>query len=145
MRRFVPVVTLALAGCPSSEDPPACITVDLTCQPLYVPTFDNVYNNTLKLGCGSERVSCHSREGRKGGMTFEDPQHAFDALLAGRVTPGDASCSEMIVRTGSPGAAYQMPQGPTSAALSAAEHCALVQWVQSGAPGPSAPPAAVSR
>ncbi len=130
---------LALAGCPGSDELPACIEVDTACQPLYVPTFENVYNNTLRDGCGSERVACHSRAGQQGGMSFEDPRHAFDALLAGRVTPGDASCSDMIVRTGSPGTEYQMPKGPKSAALSAAEHCALVLWVQNGAPGPVVP------
>jgi hypothetical protein len=140
MRRIAVVVLAFAAGCPSSSDPPACITVDTMCQPLYVPTFDNVYTNTLKDGCGSERVSCHSREGLKGGMSFEDPQHAYDALLAGRVEPGNPACSDMIVRTGSPGADYQMPKGPTSAALSVAEQCALVLWVQNGAPGPAVAP-----
>ena len=140
MRRVYLVVSLATAGCPGTDSPPACITVDASCQPLYVPTFDNVYNNTLKDACGSGRVACHSAAGHQGGMTFEDPQHAFDALLAGRVTPGDPACSEMIVRTGSPGADYQMPKGPTSASLSKPELCALVQWVQNGAPGPAVTP-----
>jgi hypothetical protein len=131
------VAALALTGC-GTDPPPGCIDVDVTCQPLYVPTFDNVYNNTLKSACGSDRVSCHSREGQKGGMSFEDPQHAYDALLNGRVVPGDPSCSKMIVRTGSPGATYQMPKGPISAALAEPEFCALVQWVQNDAPGPTA-------
>lgn len=129
---------LALCGCPS-DDPPACVTVDTACQPLYVPTFDNVYANTLAVGCGSERVSCHSREGHQGGMSFEDPATAHAALLAGRVSPGDPSCSEMIVRVTSVGEPYQMPPG-SGAELSAAEQCALIQWVESGAPGPGETP-----
>lgn len=133
-------VSLACAGCPGPDGPPACIDVDTTCQPLYVPTFANVYNNTLKNACGSTSVSCHSASGQKGGMSFEDPQHAYDALLNGRVEPGDPSCSKMIVRTGSPGASYQMPKGPLSVALSDPEHCALVQWVANGAPGPAVTP-----
>ena len=36
----------------------------------------------------------------------------------------------MIVRTSSPGADYQMPPGDP---ISAAERCALIQWVQAGA------------
>jgi hypothetical protein len=131
------VVALALAGCPSDNDPPACLEVDLECQPLYVPTFENVYTNTLKQGCGSERVACHSREGQKGGMSFEDPETAHAALLAGRVIPGNPGCSEMIVRTSSPGEPYQMPPGSP---LGESTRCALIQWVQAGAPGPAVAP-----
>ncbi len=126
------MLALASAGCPS-DDPPACTEVDLTCAPLYVPTFDNVYANTLSDGCGSQRVSCHSAAGKKGGMSFEDPETAHAALLAGRVTAGDPSCSEMIVRVTSVGESFQMPPG---SALPEAERCALIQWVQAGAPGP---------
>ncbi|MBA2542437.1 MAG: hypothetical protein H0V17_22540 [Deltaproteobacteria bacterium] len=131
MRLFL-ALALASAGCPS-DDPPACIEVDLTCTPLYAPTFDNVYANTLKTGCGSERAACHSAAGNKGNMSFEDPETAHTALLLGRVTPGDAACSEMIVRTSSLGEGFQMPPG---SALPPGERCALIQWVQSGAPGP---------
>ena len=130
------VLALLVAGCPGG-DQPACVDVDLTCNPLYVPTFDNVYENTLKNGCGSARVSCHSAAGHQGGMSFEDPATAHAALLAGRVIPGDASCSVMIVRTSSPGTSYEMPP---SAPLSQAERCALIQWVQNGAPGPGGVP-----
>jgi hypothetical protein len=63
-------------------------------------------------------------------MSFEDEPHAFDALRAGRVMPGNPGCSKMIVRTDSPGASYQMPPGDP---LSEAERCALIQWVQAGA------------
>jgi len=128
---FVAVLAAApLAGC-TSEPPPSCITVDTTCAPLYAPTFDNVYTMTLRDTCGSQRSSCHSAAGKQGGMSFEDQQHAYDALLAGRVIPGNPGCSKMIVRTNSPGAGYQMPPGDP---LSEAERCALIQWVAAGAP-----------
>jgi hypothetical protein len=104
--------------------------VDTACPPLYSPTFDNVYAMTLRDGCGSQRSSCHSASGKQGGMSFEDEAHAYAALLAGRVVPGDPGCSKMIVRTDSPGASYQMPPGDP---LGAAERCALIQWVQAGA------------
>lgn len=129
------LILLTLAGCPGG-DPPACVEVDLTCAPLYVPTFDNVYANTLIDGCGSQRVACHSAAGNKGGLSFETPELAHAALLAGRVTAGDASCSEMIVRVHSVGASFQMPPGSP---LSEAERCALTQWVQAGATGPGEP------
>lgn len=118
-----------LAGCPA-EPPPACIAVDTSCAPLYAPTFDNIYTMTLRDTCGSQRASCHSAAGMSGGMSFQDESHAFAALRNGRVVPGDPACSKMIVRTDSPGAPYQMPPGD---ALSAAERCVLIQWVQAGA------------
>ena len=133
MRRvLIAAMCAALAGCPADE-PPACVTVDTSCTPSYQPTFDNVFEMTLENGCGSQLASCHSRAGKQGNMSFEDPQTAHDALLAGRVKPGDAACSEMIVRVESPGTDYEMPPG---APLSAGHRCALVQWVQAGAPGP---------
>ncbi len=79
---------------------------------------------------GSTQTACHSKAGHQGNMSFEDELHAYQALRAGRVEPGNPGCSLMIVRTDSPGAAYQMPPGD---ALSAPERCALIQWVQAGA------------
>jgi hypothetical protein len=67
-------------------------------------------------------------------MSLVDPPAAHASLLAGRVKPGDASCSEIIVRTDAPGEDYQMPPGIR---LAAAERCSLIQWVEAGAPGPS--------
>jgi len=133
---FAAVLALApLAACPS-DPPPSCITVDTACAPLYAPTFANVYTMTLKTTCGSALSSCHSAVGHQGGMSFQDEQHAFDALLAGRVMPGNPGCSKMIVRTDSPGAGYQMPPGD---ALSEPERCALIQWVAAGAPAGATP------
>ena len=75
--------------------------------------------------------SCHSASGLAGGVSFADQQTAYDHLmLSGRVKPGNAGCSEMIVRTSSPGKDYEMPPGSP---LSAATQCALIQWVQNGA------------
>jgi hypothetical protein len=123
----------SLAGCPA-DPPPSCISVNTSCAPLYAPTFDNIYTMTLRDTCGSQRASCHSAVGKQGGMSFEDEQHAFDALRAGRVMPGNPGCSKMVVRTDSPGASYQMPPGDP---LSEAERCVLIQWVQGGALGGS--------
>ncbi|HEY5947920.1 MAG TPA: c-type cytochrome domain-containing protein [Kofleriaceae bacterium] len=133
MRRLLLVGVLAgSAGCPS-EPPPACVTpaVDTTCLPGYTPTFANVYKNTLQANCGYMDGSCHSASGRAGGLSFETQQTAYDNLmLVGRVKAFDPSCSEMIVRTTSPGKDYQMPPGD---ALGEPEQCALIQWVQNGA------------
>ncbi len=129
-------LVLALAGCPTTP-PPACITVDTTCAPGYVPTFDNVYNTTIGPTC-AQTASCHSATGRAGGMSLADEATAYQALLGTssidpprkRVEPGNAACSLMIVRTDSPGADYQMPKGTP---LTEPERCALIQWVQMGA------------
>ena len=118
------------AGCPGGEAPPKCTTVDTTCAPLYPPTFTNVYNMTLKNGCGSNNNSCHSARGASGGLSLADEQTAYDDLLAGRVKPGDPACSEFVVRTWDVGKDYTMPPDAT---LSPAARCALLQWVNNGA------------
>lgn len=124
------LLVCALAGCPS-EPPPACKAVDTSCAPGYVPSFDNVYANTIEQKCGSTMSACHSAAGRAGNLSFETQAVAHAQLmLAGRVKPGDPGCSEMIVRTDSPGKDYQMPPGDP---LSEPERCALIQWVQAGA------------
>lgn len=135
MRRMSLAAAILFGGC--SEPPPACTTetIDVTCAPLYMPTFDNVYENTLKTGCGSNRGSCHSASG-DGDISLADPATAYNSLLDGRVTPGDPTCSELIVRTHDLGTDYQMPPG---APLGESTRCALVRWVAAGAPGPGEP------
>jgi hypothetical protein len=125
-----PLLLLGLLVACASDPPPDCITVDAACAPLYTPTFANLYTMTIKKTCGSDRASCHSAAGLAGGMSFEDADHAFAALRAGRVVPGDPGCSKLIVRTSSPGADYQMPPGSP---LLPAERCAMIQWVAAGA------------
>lgn len=127
--RLVSLVVCLLAGCPAT--PPDCIQVDTSCAPGYVPTFDNVYANTLKGKCGSGEPACHSATGRAGGMTLQDIDTAYSQLTTNdRAVAGNPQCSKMIIRTHSPGEAYQMPPGDP---LAPAEQCALVQWVQMGA------------
>ncbi|HET9622452.1 MAG TPA: hypothetical protein VFP84_13860 [Kofleriaceae bacterium] len=121
-------------GC-ASDSFPSCVTVDPGCAPLYPPTFANVYGTTLSRGCGADAGSCHSAQGRQGGVSFATAGQAYESLLAGQVEPGNPGCSAVIVATSSVGARFQMPPGDP---LSPAERCALVQWVQAGAPGPSA-------
>jgi|HubBroStandDraft_6_1064221.scaffolds.fasta_scaffold55463_4 hypothetical protein len=138
LRRFVVLAALATITSCTNDNPPACVgSASATCSPLYTPpTFDNVYNMTIQNSCGSQRVSCHAAGGASG-LSMADEATAY-ANLIGRdyVEPGNAACSDMIVRITSVGAAYQMPQGPASSALSPAEQCSLIQWVAAGAPGP---------
>ena len=105
--------------------------VDTTCAPGYVPTFPNVYANTISMSCGTDKSSCHSAAGRAGGLSMATQEDAYNnLLLLDRVKPGDPSCSKMIVRTDSPGEDYQMPPGDP---LTPEERCALIQWVNMGA------------
>jgi Planctomycete cytochrome C len=136
MRRLFVVSTLAVlactAGCPSTP-PPECKVADTDCAPGYVPTFTNVYNNSIKEGCGSTRSNCHSASNQAGSLSFETQDVAYAALLDAtkrHVVPGDPGCSELIVRVDSPGEDYQMPPGDP---LSAPARCALIQWVLQGA------------
>jgi hypothetical protein len=138
MRRLSLVVLALAAGCPGAGPPPACITVDTSCAPGYVPTFDNVFANTLVPKC-SMTSSCHSQAGHQGNLSFAGGEAAaYTALMAAssidpsrmRVVASDPACSLLIVRTDSPGTDYQMPKGDP---LTPQERCALVQWVQGGA------------
>jgi len=110
-------------------------TIDLSCQTQYVPNFDNLYVNTIHPRCGADNGACHSRSGESG-VSFADPDAAYASLLDGRVTPGDPTCSELIVRTIESGTDYEMPPDST---LPDRDRCALVKWVAAGAPGPGQP------
>ena len=130
MRRMLLAACVVLTGCPS-EPPPACKTVDTGCAPGYVPTFTNVYQNTIVPSCGTQNSSCHSERGHAGGLAMHTQDTALQQLLmSDRVKAGDPNCSEMIVRVDSPGTDYQMPVGDP---LTPEERCALIQWVQQGA------------
>lgn len=122
---------LAGAGCgPGAEE--TCIEVALECQPLYEPTYDNVYSRTLEPTCGAAGSQCHSSEGAQNGLIFADPDQAYDLLLGGdepRVVPGEPGCSLLVHRIEATGA-LQMPPGSP---LPAAERCSINQWIASGA------------
>ena len=129
---YLSAILAGATGCPSSEPPPACFTVNTSCAPLYNPTsFREVYAQTIgSMDCGSSSGSCHSASGDSG-LSFATEQEAYDGLMAKHVKPGDPSCSELVVRTSSTGKDYTMPQGR---ALIESEQCALRKWVEMGAP-----------
>ena len=124
------VAALLLTGCP--DDELVCVQVDLSCAPLYAPTWDNVLTNTLIPSCGTGNGVCHSTSGHRGGLILDDPATAH-AHLARYVTPGDVACSELTQRIFSTSSALRMPRGSR---LNAPEACAIAQWVAAGAPGP---------
>ncbi|MDX2092848.1 MAG: c-type cytochrome domain-containing protein [Kofleriaceae bacterium] len=124
-----------LAGC--KDSPPACtsVAIDLDCATQYSPSFDNVYLNTIDKRCGTRDGSCHSASG-DADLSFATREAAYASLLAGHVMPGDPACSELIVRTLEAGTDYAMPP---ETPLSELDRCALVKWVNAGAPGPGVP------
>ncbi|MGE0870160.1 MAG: hypothetical protein AB7P03_16465 [Kofleriaceae bacterium] len=133
-RAVVVALVLAAHGC--KEPPPECKMLEAECSPLYIPTFDNVYNMTISKSCGIDRSSCHSPTGESG-TSFATIEAAYGGLIeGGLVKPFDPMCSELVVRTSSPGKDYQMPPGD---ALSPSTRCALIKWVEAGAPGPGQP------
>jgi Planctomycete cytochrome C len=127
------VLLAGAAGC-SGPAPSECVAkLDLSCAPLYTPTFDQVYTRTLHPTCAQSGASCHSTSGAMGGLVFEDPDAAYALLLGenagkARVTPGDAACSLLMERLES--TTKPMPPG---APLADAERCAVAQWIQNGA------------
>lgn len=140
---LLPTLTLLLTPIVSCGDDggeeatqPRCIELPAEpCNPDYTPTFDRIFDETLKRSC-SQTNSCHNAEGRQGGLSFTDIAESHALLLGqvdgkARVVPNDAACSELIVRTHEVGKPWQMPPGTE---LRPGERCALRQWIQNGAP-----------
>ncbi|MEZ4227365.1 MAG: c-type cytochrome domain-containing protein [Polyangiaceae bacterium] len=127
------LLVVLCVGCGSEDETPlpACISLSGSCAPLYEPRFDEIHARTLLPTCAQGGSSCHSSSGRRGGLTLENIDEAFDGLVAGgRVEPGDASCSELVVRTHQSGHSWSMPPRRP---LSAEERCVLRLWVEQGA------------
>jgi hypothetical protein len=143
--RFVAGVIVALAtACPQDDggedEPLPCVDVDAdACAPLYAPSWDNVFAMTLTPDCATGGLSCHASADAQGaeleGLFFADPDGARALLLDDRgdstfVVPGDASCSQLVIRLATDDTIRRMPPGTT---LSAEEICSVAQWVQMGA------------
>lgn len=128
------ILTAGLAGC--SDDGGGtleCVTdVDFaTCQPLYQPTWENVHANTITRSCSTGGLSCHARAGAQGNVVLGDAAQSYQALLdGGYLLPGNAACSELVMRLYTDDRDLLMPRG---ARLPDAEACAIGQWVAQGA------------
>ncbi len=124
-------LTLGLGGCSGcSGDDLACVEPQPSdCQPLYQPVFDEVFARTIEPRCALSGGACHSASGAKGGLRLDTADVAYEHLVdQGRVVPGDASCSLMVIRI--EGGGGVMPPGTP---LSEAERCAVETWVANGA------------
>jgi len=127
------VLALAVHGCGPASD--CAKDLPASCDPLYPPTFDQIFTNTLTPSCALSGSGCHAPEGAQGGLVFADADSAYALLLGetdgrARVSPGDASCSLLIERLYAADPARIMPRG---AALPDAERCAFVHWIADGA------------
>ena len=122
----------------SGAEVPDCTEVDLqldSCALAFQPTFDNVFNQVLGSNCGQAGGACHGRPdalGARNGLEMTDIDDAHAALLAGGyVTPGDAACSEVVVRIESDDPLVVMPPGVTP--LDEKVRCSIETWIQEGA------------
>ena len=127
-----------IGGCSSGDgnSEPTCLSAaaSTSCTPLYTPTFDNVWKNTLSKTCAA--TDCHSGATPKGNMALDDEDKAYTNLLGKsangepRVTAGDVKCGKVIVRTHTKGESYSMPP---NLPLGDTELCSLTQWIAMGA------------
>jgi len=130
------VLVSSLVAC-SSETAPTCVDdLSLDCAPLYdPPTYQTIFERTLRPTCGSGRGTCHTSDAQKGGLVFEDADAAYGLLIGqdghARVVPGDPACSVLMVRLESNSPSFRMPPGPEP--LPAAERCAIAKWIADGA------------
>jgi hypothetical protein len=108
-----------------------CVEVDTSCSPLYEPTFDNIYTNTLSVSCSVGNGTCHTSDGQAtaGNLAFTSAADAYAMLVNGRVETGDAACSLLVLRIEADDSDVMPPGSP----LSEAERCAITQWVANGA------------
>jgi hypothetical protein len=124
----LPLVGLALAGCPAELEP---ADVDPDCTPQYEPTFENVFASTLEPDCSPS--GCHSGVVARGGMDLSEIDLAYDELLEegqDRVVPGDPEHSEVVMRLFTSERDFLMPPGEP---LAETEQCAVALWVLMGA------------
>jgi hypothetical protein len=128
-------------GSDEAETAGDCVDPEVdSCQPLYAPTFANVYANTIMPTCAAAGTACHANPealgARPNGLYFADPDQAHEVLLGAKegalIRPGDPGCSEVIVRLGSDDPLVVMPPGATG--LRAEERCSIAQWIDQGAP-----------
>lgn len=105
---------------------------DAGCAPLYEPTFDQVFEKTLKPSCAASGASCHSSRGRQGGLAFEDKEESYTLITRenGPIKAGDPKCSEVVARIMATSGKVRMPPGRS---LDPGEQCSIIQWIANGA------------
>ena len=139
LRRTFAAALVVLAGCGGKHaDTPACVTnLPKDCPLLYdPPTYATIYDKILHPTCAEGIASCHTADGAKGGLVFENADDAYALLLGmrdgrARVLPNDPSCSLIVIKTWSTDPNFRMPPG--NMALPMPEFCDIEQWIAQGA------------
>jgi len=133
-----PIWIALVGGCSGSADPavPDCIELsDEPCTELYPATWENVYANTLAPKCAVAGGACHGTgeaQGAQGGLLFESLEASHERLVSGGwITPGDPSCSPLLVRLEIDDPDLRMPPGAEP--LAASERCSIKKWITEGA------------
>lgn len=125
-------------GDDDSQEPLACIEIDPKCEEGFPPTWKNVHKFVIEQSCSvGTGGGCHGSDARKGNLDMSSPQDAYEGLVGGeggqpRVTPKDPACSVLMERLNSADPDVRMPL--RSRQLSAADRCAVQQWIALGAP-----------
>ncbi len=104
--------------------------VDLSCSPLFEPSWDKIYDRVILPSCSTGGSSCHAVWGKQGGLDLSDSDVAYRSLVEdGRALPGDPGGSSLVWRLeGNQGGV--MPPG---APLDESAICAVKQWIANGA------------
>lgn len=134
--------TLTVFGCTPDEptddgsEVPECVEYALdSCTALYPATYDQVWTQTLRDGCGQQGAACHAQDGSGGaidGLVFVDAQASWEHMMAeGLLVPGDPLCSPVFVRLASEDPSIRMPPG--SSGLPSGAVCSIGTWIADGA------------
>ena len=132
----------------SSGPSPAPMTEEevASCEEARELSFANIYSEVLAKSCAFS--SCHGAEGRKGDLSFESPEVAYNSLVgiepfnvaareAGllRVAPGMPDASFLVTKLvqPGPGEGNRMPAN-SPVPLSPAIVNAFREWIRAGAP-----------
>ena len=140
LRRSLAAALVVAAGCGGKQEgAPACVTDlpnDCPATLLYdPPLFSTIYDKILHPTCAEGLATCHTTDGAKGGLVFENVDDAYALLLGqkggrARVLPNDPACSLIVIKTWSTDPNFQMPPG---ARLQRPDFCTIEQWVARGA------------
>ena len=133
---FACLILMMSTGCeePKDEELRTCLdALPSSCTPQYIPTFENVYENTLSKSCAGGGSSCHADINHHGGLDFSSQASAYETIAnpdLGLIIAGDPACSELMIRLESTTSGIAMPPGSP---LSPEEKCAIMMWIEQGA------------
>jgi hypothetical protein len=119
-------------GCELDDDAPACIEIDAEACMLQDPLeFDRIFTETVAGG------ACHGAGDAVGavrGLHISDADTTHAILRGGGeefVTPGDPSCSLLVVRMNTDDAMLLVPPGAQP--LHESVRCSVARWIGQGA------------